>query len=304
MLHMCSGIAYGAAAGDSGSVLDFGGTSDVLFVGDGGVVTLRRVRAAGFALPSGRGSPVVDSIVWPSVQLAPGGTVRAPISQWRLTSRPMCALRRCASHCVQAPLPATNCFEVLLCENLVLAHPVPVRKSKQVMCRPHISWMRYVLQVSLDSVELRYQRRAEFADCAAHQASLRAVYAQRYSAGTVDLLPSGALMLAAGDTVSATIELQSYGRGIGCATALILPPRWHVCMLGAWSLHGAHEVWPTRQMAETGMHSGPEPGLQKAITLSCRPAAERLHDPWTVQAGDADSAQQQHFRVRRGAGLL
>ncbi len=221
MLHMCSGIAYGAAAGDSGSVLDFGGTSDVLFVGDGGVVTLRRVRAAGFALPSGRGSPVVDSIVWPSVQLAPGGTVRAPISQWRLTSRPMCALRRCASHCVQAPLPATNCFEVLLCENLVLAHPVPVRKSKQVMCRPHISWMRYVLQVSLDSVELRYQRRAEFADCAAHQASLRAVYAQRYSAGTVDLLPSGALMLAAGDTVSATIELQSYGRGIGCATALI-----------------------------------------------------------------------------------
>lgn len=86
-LQMCSGIAYDAAAGDSGSVLDFGGTSDVLFVGDGGVVTLRHVRAAGFALPSGRGT-VVDSIVWPSVQLAPGGTVRAPISQWCLAFGP------------------------------------------------------------------------------------------------------------------------------------------------------------------------------------------------------------------------
>lgn len=134
---------------------------------------------------------------------------------------PTYALRTSASCCVQAPPPATNCFEVLLCGYWLLAHPSPVRKSHQVMCRPYISGMRYVVQVSLDSVELRYHRRAEFADCAAHQASLRAVYAQRYSAGTVELLPSGALLLAAGDTVSATIELQSYGRGIGCATALI-----------------------------------------------------------------------------------
>ena len=64
------------ADGDRPGILDFGGTSDVLFVGDGGAVAFEHVTVAGFAPPNGRGSPIADSVFWPSVQLAPGATVR------------------------------------------------------------------------------------------------------------------------------------------------------------------------------------------------------------------------------------
>lgn len=64
------------AEGGRRGVLDFDGTSDVLFIGDGGTVAIERITAAGFALPNGRGSPMADSVFWPSVQLAPGATVR------------------------------------------------------------------------------------------------------------------------------------------------------------------------------------------------------------------------------------
>ena len=56
-------------------MLDFGGTSDVLFIGDASTVAFDRITVAGFARPNGRGSPIADSVFWPSVQLAPGATV-------------------------------------------------------------------------------------------------------------------------------------------------------------------------------------------------------------------------------------
>lgn len=68
---MCTSCADGERPG----VLDFGGTSDVLFIGDAGTVAFERITVAGFAPPNGRGSPIADSVFWPSVQLAPGATV-------------------------------------------------------------------------------------------------------------------------------------------------------------------------------------------------------------------------------------
>lgn len=75
--------------------------------------------------------------------------------------------------------------------------------------------MCHLPQIHLDSVIFRYQRLAQHADCSAHQANLRTVLSKRYGDMTARLLPSGALLLAASGTVSATLELQSYGRSIG-----------------------------------------------------------------------------------------
>ena len=47
----------------------------MLFIGDAGTVAFERITVAGFAPPNGRGSPITDSVFWPSVQLAPGATV-------------------------------------------------------------------------------------------------------------------------------------------------------------------------------------------------------------------------------------
>ena len=66
-----------AGGGVGGGVLDFGGTSDVLFVGKGGVLTLSRIRAQGMAEPNGHRTPIAAFVLWPSIQLAPGSQVNS-----------------------------------------------------------------------------------------------------------------------------------------------------------------------------------------------------------------------------------
>lgn len=63
------------AGGARRGILDFRGTSDVLFVGDGGTMAMENIMVAGFALANGRASPMTDSVFFPTVQLAPGATV-------------------------------------------------------------------------------------------------------------------------------------------------------------------------------------------------------------------------------------
>jgi len=56
-------------------VLDFGGTSDVIFVAEGGVLTLHGTNVRGLAQPNTRGAPAAGMVLQPSLQLAPGAKV-------------------------------------------------------------------------------------------------------------------------------------------------------------------------------------------------------------------------------------
>ena len=141
------------ADGERPGVLDFGGTSDVLFVGDGGTMAFERVTMAGFAPANGRGSPNADSVFWPSVQLAPGATV-SDLSIARY-------------HCLQGAMRWRTCC---------LCHVPTGCKHLQVhICRDcdianfssHCAFC--TVQISFDSVQLRYQRGQEYADCGAYQ---------------------------------------------------------------------------------------------------------------------------------------
>ncbi len=63
------------AAGGKLGVLDFGGTSDVVFVAEGGLLTLRGIALRGLALPNSRGAEGGLLLLRPSLQLAPGAHV-------------------------------------------------------------------------------------------------------------------------------------------------------------------------------------------------------------------------------------
>ncbi len=56
-------------------VLDFGGTSDVILVAEGGLLALRGIVVRGLAQPSTRGAIADGLVLRPSLQLVPGARV-------------------------------------------------------------------------------------------------------------------------------------------------------------------------------------------------------------------------------------
>jgi hypothetical protein len=143
---------FRAADGARSGVLDFGGTSDVLFVGDAGTVAFERVTVAGFAPANGRGSPIADSVFWPSVQLAPGATVSRVDARMKVVPK----VSRTGDHALSHEHAGAPSADLWIHSNGSMA-------SLQTDGAP------CMVQITFDSVELRYQRGHEYADCGAYQ---------------------------------------------------------------------------------------------------------------------------------------
>ena len=123
----------------------------MLFVGDAGTVVFERITVTGFAPPNGRGSPIADSVFWPSVQLAPGATVsRVPAEA--LDNKLCFVLAHVLCSCLHSPIH-------------IVWHP----DNRDEFAAPRLTVTWCMLQIVFDTVELRYQRRPEYADCGAFQ---------------------------------------------------------------------------------------------------------------------------------------